>query len=140
MWLQKLVAIHLRMATWQDHLFLLFHILRCPGGIASWATAMIQVPFDQSKLTSTGVIFSSDEVHHCVAILKILLLPISARREFLIKLHDDETRPIDPLKEDIWILVDSDGEEDKDIDGTQGLKENDLIALLNQVPIKQLFR
>ena len=33
-----------RVATWQDHLFLLSHILRCPGGVSNWARNFVQVP------------------------------------------------------------------------------------------------
>lgn len=42
---------------------------------------------------------------------------------------------------DAWIVIDSDGEdEDNDGDNAVALKENDLVALLNQVAIGPMFR
>lgn len=47
----------------------------------------------------------------------------------------------DPVKDDRWILVDSDGEDSHTPSGECiGLKESDLIALLNQIPFEELFR
>lgn len=47
----------------------------------------------------------------------------------------------DPVKEERWILVDSDGEDSHTPSGDcVGLKESDLIALLNQIPFEELFR
>lgn len=47
----------------------------------------------------------------------------------------------DPVKDDRWILVDSDGEDSHTSSGECiGLKESDLIALLNQIPFEELFR
>lgn len=42
-WLTDFIAILQRFATRSDHLFLLNHILRCPAGVGSWASAYIQV-------------------------------------------------------------------------------------------------
>ncbi|CAH1956914.1 unnamed protein product [Acanthoscelides obtectus] len=39
----------------------------------------------------------------------------------------------------LWVMVDSEGEEDDDSTGTS-LKENDLVALLNQLPLDDMFR
>lgn len=47
----------------------------------------------------------------------------------------------DPAKEERWILIDSDGEDSHTAAGDcVGLKESDLIALLNQIPFEELFR
>lgn len=124
------------MATWQDHLFLLFHVLRCPPGIASWAMPMIQVP----QPLENASINSSHEINYCLVFLKILMLPIKQRNEFLAQLHDDENRVVDAVKEELWVLVDSDGEDDNcGGTGEEGLKENDLVSLLNQLPLQKLF-
>lgn len=46
----------------------------------------------------------------------------------------------DNVAEDaLWVVIDSDGEEDDETVGSS-LKENDLVSLLNQVPIDNLFR
>lgn len=124
------------MATWQDHLFLLFHVLRCPPGIASWAMPMIQVPLPLENASING----SCEINYCLVFLKILMLPIRQRNEFLAQLHDDENRVVDAVKEELWVLVDSDGEDDNyGCTGEEGLKENDLVSLLNQMPLHKLF-
>lgn len=47
----------------------------------------------------------------------------------------------DPVTEERWILVDSDGEDSHTPNGDcVGLKESDLIALINQIPFEALFR
>lgn len=38
-----------------------------------------------------------------------------------------------------WVMVDSDGEEDEESSGL-ALRENDLVALFNQLPIDDVFR
>ena len=46
----------------------------------------------------------------------------------------------------LWVLVDSDGEEDEDLTGCRytgwatHLRENDLVSLLNQIPMDCLYR
>lgn len=136
-WLEKLTAYYVRVATWQDHLFIIYHVLRCPPGISNWATSLIQIPKTKTiELTP----FNSDEINHCVTFLKVLLMPTKQRTEFLANLHT-ENGPIDATAEDLWIIIDSDGEEDNTPAGECAkLKENDLIALLNQVPFEYLFR
>lgn len=136
-WLEKLTAYYLRTATWQDHLFLTYHILRCPPGVASWATSLIQIPKTKSIETTP---FASDEINHCMTFLKVLLMPTKQRAEFLANLYS-ENSPIDATAEDLWIIIDSDGEEDSTPSGEVArLKETDLIALLNQVPFENLFK
>lgn len=134
-WLEKLTAYYVRVATWQDHLFLIYHVLRCPPGI-TWATSLIQIP--KAKPNETAP-FSSDEINHCITFLRVLLMPTKQRSEFLANLHT-ENGPIDATAEDLWIIIDSDGEEDNTPAGECAkLKETDLIALLNQVPFEYLF-
>lgn len=136
-WLEKIIAYYVRLATWQDHLFLIYHVLRCPPGIASWATPLIQIPMNMSNEL---VSFTSDEINHCITFLKVLLMPTKQRSEFLSNLYS-ENAPIDATTEDLWIIIDSDGEEDSTPTGECArLKETDLIALLNQVPFKCLFK
>lgn len=43
--------------------------------------------------------------------------------------------------DDVWVMVDSDGEDEEDSPSSQSqLRENDIIAMLNQVPLDALFR
>lgn len=136
-WLEKLTANYIRIATWQDHLFLIYHVLRCPPGVASWATSLIQMPLAKSNETLP---FVCDEINHSMTFLKVLLMPTKQRAEFLAHLYA-ENGPIDATADDLWIIIDSDGEEDNTPSGEVArLKETDLIALLNQVPFENLFK
>lgn len=72
--------------------------------------------------------------------LKVLLMPTKQRAEFLAQLYA-ENGTIDATADDLWIIIDSDGEEDHTPSGEVAkLKETDLIALLNQVPFENLFK
>lgn len=139
-WITKLVSLQLRIATWQDHIFILFHILRCPVGVGNWAANLIQVPIVTKNYENP---FSLVEFQHCVAILSALLLPIKERGSFLENITKD-LKPQNPKinkDEDVWILVDSDGEEGSSPSGECiGLKENDLVALLDQIPFEMIFK
>lgn len=136
-WLEKLIALYVRTATWQDHLFLIYHVLRCPPGVATWAVSFIQMP--KTKTMET-VPFANDEINHCMTFLKVLLMPTKQRSEFLAQLYA-ENGTIDATADDLWIIIDSDGEEDHTPSGEVAkLKETDLIALLNQVPFENLFK
>lgn len=136
-WITKLVSLQLRVATWQDHVFILFHILRCPVGVGNWAALLIQVP----KLNNCET-YSMAEFQHCIAILSALLLPIKNRSLFLENLTKDlKPQSSKNKEEDVWILVDSDGEEGSSSSGECiGLKENDLVGLLEQVPFEMIFK
>lgn len=140
-WLAKVAAIYVRLATWQDHLFLIYHVLRCPPGIASWATPIVQIPASSDSNTENTMSspFASAEINHCVTFLKVLLMPTKQRKDFLSQLNQTNT-PIDATNDDLWIVIDSDGEEDHTPAGEcAALKESDLIALFNQVPFEHLF-
>lgn len=45
----------------------------------------------------------------------------------------------DGPEEALWVMVESDGEEDEESSGIS-LRENDLVALFNQLPIDDAFR
>lgn len=44
------------------------------------------------------------------------------------------------VNESIWVVVDSDGEEESPGNSPQTLCESDIIALLNQIPFSALFK
>lgn len=139
-WIKKLVALQLRVATWQDHIFILFHVLRCQVGVGNWAASLIQVPVLQrsSELNSP---FSYPEFEHCIALLSALLLPIKNRGTFLEGITKDLVPSSENVDEDVWILVDSEGEEGSSPSGECiGLKENDLVAIYDQIPFEMVFR
>ncbi|KAJ8949814.1 hypothetical protein NQ318_000512 [Aromia moschata] len=131
-WLTQLVSLLLRLANFQDHLFILNHILRCPAGVGSWASCFVQTPLDINLKVSP---FASYQINHILAVLAMILMPIKARETFLEDIAQNKEMATDAL----WVMVDSDGEEDEESTGTS-LRENDLVALLNQLPLDDLFR
>lgn len=141
-WIRKLVALQLRVATWQDHVFILFHILRCPVGVGNWAANLIQVPVMQRLPNEHQNPFNYPEFQHCVALLSALLLPVKDRSTFLEGITKDLIPSSDNenVEEEVWILVDSDGEEGSSPTGECiGLKENDLVAIYDQIPFEMVF-
>ncbi|XP_044253867.1 ectopic P granules protein 5 homolog isoform X2 [Tribolium madens] len=130
-WLSRLIAVLLRLATYQDHLFIVSHILRCPAGVGSWASSFIQTPLYE---TFSEPPFSSYQINHVLAVLTMILSPIKERERFLADVVQDHDTP----GESLWIVVDSEGEED-DESGCS-LRENDLVAFLTQLPLERLFR
>ncbi|XP_014236749.1 ectopic P granules protein 5 homolog isoform X1 [Trichogramma pretiosum] len=139
-WLSKLIAVLLRVATWQDHLFILSHILRCPGGVASWARSFVQVPVAQRKCSISASPLSDPYLDHIVATLAVILMPVKEREQFLeqvqLSLQDTGTGESDT----IWVMLDEEGEEDEDIANTgANLSEMDLISILHQIPLSKLF-
>nr|CAD7586275.1 unnamed protein product [Timema genevievae] len=144
-WLSRLVAVLLRVATWKDHMFLLHHVLRCPSGVGTWATSYVQIPPLPLISTQYGTSpFASPHLEHMVAALATILLPIQEREQFLHEVQSclQDSTSHDTEGDSLWILVDSDGEGDED-DGNSNrdlLKENDMVALLNQIPMDILYR
>lgn len=68
-------------------------------------------------------------------------MPIKDRNRFLERMTNDLSNSIDPVKDEIWILVDSEGEEGNTLTGEcVGLKENDLVSLFDQIPLEQVFK
>jgi len=70
------VATLLRLATLEDHIFLLSHVLRCPAGIAKWAGSYVQpvLPVHSCRDLSTG--FGSVLLDHFVTMLAMVLQPV----------------------------------------------------------------
>ncbi|KAL1505767.1 hypothetical protein ABEB36_005253 [Hypothenemus hampei] len=129
-WLAQLVAVLLRIGTYQDHLFLLLHILRSPAGVSTWASTFIQVPLE----VQPNEPFANYQINHLLTLLSIVLSPVTDRREFLKDMIHCQNVSSDAG----WIVVDSDGEEDEETGIS--LKENDLVAILNQLPLGDMFR
>lgn len=96
--------------------------------------------------------FASPELNHCVTLLQVLLQPVDSRQQFLANAAGsprnkssacgDGELALDPVREDMWILVDSDGEDNgsPETNNAAELKEKDLISFLNQIPMRKLFR
>ncbi|XP_024941283.1 ectopic P granules protein 5 homolog isoform X2 [Cephus cinctus] len=139
-WLSKLVAVLLRVANWQDHLFLLNHVLRCPGGVTNWAVGYIQTPVPLRNRGSSSSPLNDPHLNHMITMLAIILLPVKERDKFLeqvqISLQDTSNSPGDT----VWVMLDEEGEDDEDIANIgANLRESDLISLLHQIPLDKLF-
>lgn len=88
--------------------------------------------------------------------LAIILLPVQAREKFLEQVRNNKCTEVYTMlivdkiikvyksegdtNESIWVVVDSDGEEENSGSSQQTLRENDIIALLNQMPFSVLFK
>lgn len=81
-WLGKLIGVHLRIANWQDHLFLLNHVLRCPGGVSKWAKSFVQLPLPTKKGLSV-LPLNDHYLSHMISTLAVILLPVKEREKFL---------------------------------------------------------
>lgn len=138
-WQQQLVAALLRIANWEDHLYLIYNVLRCPNGTAKWASQFIQVPNFDYYCDS----FSDAKVNYCLTLIGILMSPIKDRDKFLKQLINDcMENVVDAARTDsvAWTFIDSDGEEDiLDTGEIRGLKENDVVMLLNQIPLENML-
>lgn len=72
-WLGGAVAALLPTADWQDHAYVLCHVLRCPAGIASWAAAYVQAPLQNMALSKSEQAFCDSLVNHAVCVLAMLM-------------------------------------------------------------------
>lgn len=139
-WLSKLVAMLLRVATWQDHLFLLNHVIRCPGGVTSWAKSYIQIPVPSRNRGSSTSPLNDPHLDHIVATLAVILLPIKERNQFLEQVQISLQESGNNSGDTVWVMLDEEGEEDEDIANCgANLFETDLISLLHQIPLDKLF-
>lgn len=139
-WLSKLIAILLRIANWQDHMFILNHILRCPGGVTNWAIGFVQVPTQARNRSLSTSALNDPYFDHMIATIAVILMPIKDRDKYLeqvqLSLQDTAGNPSDT----VWVMLDEGGEEDEDIANTgANLFESDLMALLHQIPFDKLF-
>lgn len=72
-WICQLVASLLPIASREETLFLLNHILRCPGNVTSWATSFIQCP---SPLHASSFPEAIHILNHGMNIICTILSPI----------------------------------------------------------------
>ncbi|XP_035829150.1 ectopic P granules protein 5 homolog isoform X2 [Aplysia californica] len=139
-WTVRLTSSLLRVATFSDHLFILNHLLRCPSGVGRWAAELVQLPvLTPVSSAPHQQTFGGPLLDHTITALATVLLPAKAREEFMC--HMRINLSAESIQDErAWILVDSDGEEDEDPANTWlYLHENDIVALLNQFPLADLY-
>lgn len=129
-WLQYITVSLFKKARKEDYLFLAHHILRCPAGLARWGPPFLQVPsYDLSGDDEEGNIHHIDVV---LALLSALCQPVSSRQEFLQNWVDQQDQ------ENHWVWLDSEGEDEEG--DAVNMSDDDLLALLNQIPVANVFR
>ncbi|XP_060080983.1 ectopic P granules protein 5 homolog [Ylistrum balloti] len=137
-WTLRLVSALARVASYNDHLFILNHVMRCPAGVGEWAASLIQVP-PVSHATSPPINIGSPILDHLMTCLATILMPIKGREDFICLMKEGITP--DPQHGNTWIMVDSDGEEDEDPKNAwMYLLENDIVAILNQIPMVEAYK
>ena len=145
-WLDRLVAVILAQpATLYDHLFILNHIMRCPAGVGKWAAKYIQPALPITDLEETS--FDNPFLDHMITMMATILLPVKERENFLHEHRLRFTKTSDGGIEDeedndkVWTVLDGEGSEDEDpTEVWAQLRESDLIALFNQIPVDHMFR
>ncbi|TKS78798.1 Ectopic P granules protein 5 -like protein [Collichthys lucidus] len=131
-WLDRLVAVLLRVEGSGEHLYLLCHLLCCPAGVGKWAAPFLQIQ----------VLGNNCGVQHFMQALAILMSPARHRAEFLghLKPCESQSSGASGPESGNWTLVDEGGEEDEDPESSWLLLcEEDLISLLTQFPFQQLY-
>ncbi|KAL1427864.1 hypothetical protein MTO96_003196 [Rhipicephalus appendiculatus] len=138
-WLRMLASLLLRVASLADHFFLLSHVLRCPPGIHKWAISLVQVPSPLPWNEHTDwhqATLGCPQLDYALAALATILLPVEHREEYLQPLQSALEAA---AGQDPWVVLDSDGEEDEP-PSVVHWRENDVVALVNQVPFAAIFR
>ncbi|XP_060553082.1 ectopic P granules protein 5 homolog [Ruditapes philippinarum] len=139
-WTERMVAALLRVGTFEDHLYILNQIMRCPSGIGSWASHFVQTPPIPTNEDYSPLVFGNVYLDHIITGLSTVLIPTSYRSEFMCKMQKMLTTGKDN-KNLSWVMVDSDGEEDEDPQSSWVyLHENDVVAILKQLPLAAIFR
>ena len=140
-----MVATLLRLATHEDHLYLFHHLLRCPPGVAKWGAAFLQVSNLKPAVVDAKAKLRKFQI---INFLSILLQAVDNREDFLSDLQallqtsNSSTTTLSPnVESSPWVFLDTVGPDDvDDIETTwHCLKETDLIAFLDQLPIDALF-
>ena len=142
-WLDVLVTKLLSTeVTFQDHLFLLNHVLRCPGGFGHWAASYVQ-PRAPVFTTEEDYFTNCSDLNEFIALLSTLLSPVKQREDMLREFCVTPSTPSSTTSggsDDPWVVLDSDGEDGGDHSRRAPIRENDLVALFNQFSIDCVFR
>ena len=69
----------LRVATVEEHLWILNQILRCPAGVGKWAAGLLQVVppmWTSHSAVGSPTGWGSQLLDHAVSVMATILLPI----------------------------------------------------------------
>lgn len=65
----------LRIGTFEDHLYVLNHIMRCPAGVGSWAARLVQIPSIPSNEEFSPLVFGNPCLDHVITAFSTVLIP-----------------------------------------------------------------
>lgn len=122
-WYRTIISVYNQSNSFENTLFIISHILRCPTSYAVWASNYVEIRPISSSI-------GSEEVDECLGVLWMLLRPISKWSEKVIRVERDVSQ---------WLLVDSDGEDYSEDADVVMANETILMALLDRIPFGKLF-
>ncbi|EDV29695.1 uncharacterized protein TRIADDRAFT_52361 [Trichoplax adhaerens] len=133
-WLNHLISLLLNVQSYDDSFFILNHLIRCPGGIGSWASQFVQPIV--SGLHSSDCKWNDTALDHFIVSLGATVFPIKCRDEFLSFIPQDNSSG----SRDSWTLVTEEGLEDDSVENYfLRLRESDLISIYSQFAFDKLF-
>ncbi|CAF0898086.1 unnamed protein product [Adineta steineri] len=140
--LKQTIDIVYKYGNYNETLFIINHVLRCPPGIHQWATNFVRFLLP----TSFDILCSPMYIRYVAHFLATLLFPIKNRDIFLQNWlgENGETIPqistLNTVKnQQQWMLIDADGQERAALLRWDTLNEDDLIAILNQFNLNYLM-
>lgn len=129
--------------NYNETLFVISHVLRCPPGIHQWATSFVRFLLP----TSFEQLCSPMYIRYVAHFLATLLFPIKNRDIFLQNWLGENGETVPQLtslpaakNQQQWMLIDADGHERAALLRWDTLNEDDLIALLNQFNLNYLMK
>ncbi|XP_053660697.1 ectopic P granules protein 5 homolog [Anopheles marshallii] len=144
-WFLQLGTLLLRTGNVDDRVWLMFHLLRFPNGIGTWAHVLVHpIPFASVQSRQE---LPESELQAVLTLIHVLLRPIIERQTFLAPVEDSAGPTQTPhgigtsagKPGDTFEWVDSDGEDSATDNRIRPIKESDLLALLEQIPFQRLF-
>jgi hypothetical protein len=141
--LKQTIEIVYKYGNYNETLFIINHVLRCPPGIHQWATNFVRFLLP----TSYDILCTPMYIRYVAHFLATLLFPVKNRDIFLQNWlgENGETIPqistINSTKnQQQWMLIDADGHERAALLRWDTLNEDDLIAILNQFNLNYLMK
>lgn len=144
-YLSNMVALLLRSGRLEDNLFVINHVFRCPSGISSWAVDYVQLPLPPLKSEPMLLMGTPESTYldYSVAVLYMLMnYPVPERDTFLKYVKLTMAQSMNNSSSDSnFVILDSDGEEEEErVMICKDWAEEDIVALLNQIPIARVFQ
>ena len=143
--LKQTIDVVYKYGNYNETLFIINHVLRCPPGIHQWATHFVRFLLP----TSFEILCSPMYIRYIAHFLAILLFPVKNRDIFLQNWLGENGETVPQLSslpatttttnQQQWMLIDADGQERAALLRWDTLNEDDLIALLNQFNLNYLM-